>query len=222
MIWNVGASAFGTACRQRTRRSESPLSLAISTKSLSRISTVDARMIRVVYGTTAMISVITGRSSSLGYSHGLRAGLGHDHARQDVEDRGREDHGERDPDHELRKCGEPERRHGRRLVEGAVTLACADRAEHDPDRDADRARDQHEEERVDEPLAEHLRNGEAVGERRTEIAGEDPADPLPVLRENRTCRARAGAAARRATPALRFVRESSGRRRPEAPASRRR
>ena len=46
-------------------------------------------------------------------------------------------------------------------------------------------RDEHEEERVDEPLADHLRDGQAVRERRAEVAGQDSGDPLPVLLEHR-------------------------------------
>ena len=51
-----------------------PLEPCHLTKSLSRISTVEARMIPTVYGTTAMMSVTTGRTSSFGYSHGLDPG----------------------------------------------------------------------------------------------------------------------------------------------------
>ena len=55
-------------------------------------------------------------------------------------------------------------------------------ADGDRDRDRQRRRHGHEEQRVPDAVAEHFRHRQAVGERHARVAGEQPAQPVPVLR----------------------------------------
>ena len=57
---------MGTAWRQMTVRLDRPFSRAIVTYSDSSTSTIEARMIRLMYGVTAIISVAAGRMTTLG------------------------------------------------------------------------------------------------------------------------------------------------------------
>src|ERR1700759_155137 len=64
--WSAGTIALGTAWRQMTVRFGRPFNRAIVTYSDSSTSTIDARMMRLMYGVTAMISVAAGRMTTLG------------------------------------------------------------------------------------------------------------------------------------------------------------
>src|SRR5919202_550930 len=78
--WMAGTIAFGTACLQITCLSGSPLSRAIVTYSLSSTSIIEPRMIRLMYGVTAMISVAAGRTTFFGASHAFCPGASSDTA----------------------------------------------------------------------------------------------------------------------------------------------
>src|SRR5205085_9537057 len=64
--WIAGTIALGTAWRQITVRLGKPFSLAMVTYSDSSTSTIDPRMIRLMYGVTASTSVAAGSTTTLG------------------------------------------------------------------------------------------------------------------------------------------------------------
>src|ERR687895_1657078 len=66
VTWIAGTIAFGTAWRQITVRRGSPFSVAIVTYSLSSTSTIDPRMMRLMYGTTASTSGAAGSTTTWG------------------------------------------------------------------------------------------------------------------------------------------------------------
>src|SRR5919108_860620 len=78
--WIAGTIAFGTACLQITCRSGRPFNRAIVTYSLSSTSTIEPRMMRLMYGTTAMISVAAGSTTTWGSCHAFSPGASSDTA----------------------------------------------------------------------------------------------------------------------------------------------
>src|SRR5215213_3863566 len=67
--WIAGTIAFGTAWRHITVRSDNPFRRAIVTYSDSSTSTIEPRMIRLMYGVTARTSVAAGSTTTSGSSH---------------------------------------------------------------------------------------------------------------------------------------------------------
>src|SRR4051795_6259264 len=72
--WMAGTIAFGTAWRQITVRSDSPFNRAIVTYSDSSTSTIEPRMIRLMYGVTAKTSVAAGSTTTFGSAHAFSPG----------------------------------------------------------------------------------------------------------------------------------------------------
>src|SRR5215218_8500682 len=72
--WIAGTIAFGTAWRQITVRSDNPFRRAIVTCSDSSTSTIEPRMIRLMYGVTASTSVAAGSTATFGASHAFCPG----------------------------------------------------------------------------------------------------------------------------------------------------
>src|SRR3954454_16807552 len=72
--WIAGTIAFGTAWRQITCLSGRPLSRAIVTYSLSSTSTIEPRMMRLMYGVTARIRVAAGNTTTSGFCHAFSPG----------------------------------------------------------------------------------------------------------------------------------------------------
>src|SRR5215207_10255965 len=78
--WIAGTIAFGTAWRQITVRSDSPFRRAIVTYSDSSTSTIEPRMIRLMYGVTASTSVAAGSTTTSGSSQARWPGASSDTA----------------------------------------------------------------------------------------------------------------------------------------------
>src|SRR5919112_3134165 len=78
--WIAGTIAFGTAWRQITVRSDNPFRRAIVTYSDSSTSTIEPRMIRLMYGVTASTSVAAGSTATFGSSHARVPGASSDTA----------------------------------------------------------------------------------------------------------------------------------------------
>src|SRR5215216_3963339 len=76
----AGTIAFGTACRQITVLLGKPLSAAMVTYSLSSTSTIEPRMMRLMYGTTASTRVAAGSTTTSGSSQARWSGPSSDTA----------------------------------------------------------------------------------------------------------------------------------------------
>src|SRR5215207_3125714 len=76
----AGTIAFGTAWRQMTVRLGKPFRVAIVTYSLSSTSTMEPRMMRLMYGTTASTRVAAGSTTTSGSSQAFSPGPSSDTA----------------------------------------------------------------------------------------------------------------------------------------------
>ena len=98
---------------------------------------------------------------------------------------GGEEHDEQRPDHEVRYPGEEERAGRTGVVERSVAAQRGIGADGDRQGDRDERRQSHEEQRVEDAVAEEVHDRLAVGVRVARVAGEQPAEPVGVLLDRR-------------------------------------
>ena len=132
-----------------TSDSGTPLSRAIEMYSLSSTSIVEARIIRVMYGSTASVSVRTGRTNTSSCARSARSGPAREIGGKTWNTCVEKQQDEGDADDELRQRRERERADRHAVVELGVALQRAVGAEADRERHADQRREQHQDGGVD-------------------------------------------------------------------------